>query len=196
MDLARRRAAAETRIFALQQARGVALLDGRSFDARELSALETELNAIEAAEGEAARRVRVAVEAAGRARIGALKEKLERRNAERLEAVERAEKAARDLCEAAKLWIAANGDCADLVRSLNTPKAHAKFGAGILNASETESRFGFMLTCALRPLFGLRRKLGMVTFPEALARFSGNWAETERTITEPEIILALKGAEQ
>lgn len=191
MDFTDRRAKVESRLAALQQARGVAMLDAKSFDSRELTALETEMNAIEAAEGEAARRVRVAVEAAGQARIDALKEKLERRNTERLEAVERAEKAARDLCEAAKLWIAANGDCADLVRALNQMG-----GAGILNASETESRLGFMLSNALRPLFGLRRKLGMVTFADALTRFAGNWREAEQSITEPEILAALKGADK
>jgi hypothetical protein len=191
MDLAKRRTTAETRIAALEQARGIALLDGKSFDARELTALETELDAINAAEGEAARRVRAAVEAAGQARIDALKEKLERRNTDRLEAVERAEQAARDLCEAAKLWIAANEDCGDLIRSLKQSG-----GGGILNANETESRLGFMLACALKPLFGMRRKLGMVTFPDSLPRFAGNWREAEQTITEPEILAALKGAEK
>ncbi|TGR22401.1 MULTISPECIES: hypothetical protein [unclassified Mesorhizobium] len=192
MDLARRRAAAETRILALQQARGVALLDGKSFDNRELTALETELDAIGAAEGEEARRSREAAIAAEKARLAGLREKLTKRNEERLEAAAKAEQAARDFTEQCKLWIAANHDCADTVRKLNQ-----KGGAGIIDKNETELRISQMLACVLKPLTGMGRKLGLVTLPDAVpSRFGGKWAETERTITEPEIILALKGAEQ
>lgn len=191
MDLARRRAAAETRIFALQQARGVALLDGKSFDSRELTALETELEAITAAEGEEARRAREAAITAEKARIAGLRDKLVKRNEERLEAAAKAEQAARDFTEQVKLWIAANADCADTVRKLNQ-----KGGAGIIDENETKIRISLMLACVVKPLTGMGRKLGLITFPDTQDRYSGDWAATERTVTEPEIILALKGAEQ
>lgn len=187
MDLARRRAAAETRILALQQARGVALLDGKSFDSRELTALETELEAIEAAEGEEARRSREAAGMAERARLAGLREKLVKRNEERLEAAAKAEQAARDFTEQVKLWIAANGDCAGLVRDLNQ-----KGGAGILDKNDTAIRISRLLANVLKPLTGLTRRFGLMTLPDAPLA-SGNWAVTERNITEPEILAVLKG---
>ncbi|TPJ85523.1 hypothetical protein FJ434_16490 [Mesorhizobium sp. B2-5-13] len=191
MDFAKRRATAETRIAALQQARGVAMLDAKSFDSRELTALETELDAINAAEGEAARRVREAVAAAEKARIASLRTKLAKVNEERLEAAGQAEKAARDFTEQTKLWIAANADAARLVRSLNKTGG----GAGLFDAGETEQRISRFLTNVLKPLTGLGRKLGQITFPDYWNRFDGSWAEIERTITEPEILAILKGTD-
>ncbi|CDX58577.1 hypothetical protein MPL3365_30191 [Mesorhizobium plurifarium] len=192
MDLARRRAAAETRIFALQQARGVALLDGKSFDSRELTALETELDAITAAEGEEARRSREVAIAAEKARLTGLREKLAKRNTERLEAAAKAEQAARDLCEALKLWAALNGDAADLVRALN-PQSGPKRSAGLLDRNETEIRMSRFLANVMKPLTGIGRKLGPITFPDYWNRFDGEWAKIERSLTEPEIQSALKG---
>lgn len=191
MDLARRRAEAEVRVHALQQARGVALLDGRSFDSRELTALETELEAITAAEGEEARRAREAAIIAEKARLAGLRDKLAKRNEERLEAAAKAEQAARDFTEQVKLWIAANRDCADTVRKLNQ-----KGGAGIIDENETRLRVSLLLASVVKPLTGMGRKLGLIAFPDQQDRFGGNWAETERTITEPEIVAALEGAEQ
>ncbi|TPJ50630.1 MULTISPECIES: hypothetical protein [unclassified Mesorhizobium] len=167
------------------------MLDDKPFDLEEILGVERELSGLTAAEGEQMRRQRMEAAAAGQARIDALKEKLERRNTERLEAVERAEKAAIDLREASKQWIAANGDCAGLVRALNQTG-----GAGILDPHETEVRLSHMLTCALKPLFGLRRKLGMIVFPDAWSRFAGSWKEAEQSITEHEILAALKGADR
>ncbi|MEI9414725.1 hypothetical protein [Mesorhizobium sp. Cs1321R2N1] len=167
------------------------MLDAKSFDSRELAALETELQAIDAAEGEAMRREREAATAAEKARRDGLRQKLERFNEDRLEAAERAEKAARDLCEAGKLWIAANGDCARIVRALNATGG----GAGLLDATETETRLSLMLTNVLKPLVGLRRKFGMIAFPDALGRFAGNWREIEAASTQTEILSVLKGAD-
>ncbi|RWN11462.1 hypothetical protein [Mesorhizobium sp.] len=190
MDLARRRAEAETRIFTLQQARGVALLDGKSFDNRELTALETELEAITAAEGEEARRTREAAVAAEKARLAGLQHKLDLLNGERLEIAWKAQKSAEELCEYIKLWLVMNADCARLVRTLN-----GKGGAGILDRNDTAIRISRLLANTLKPLTGLGRQFGLIKFPDAPLE-SAHWAETERKLTNPEIAAVLKGSDE
>ncbi|TIL43414.1 hypothetical protein [Mesorhizobium sp.] len=188
-DISTRRTEAETRLTELKHRQGVALLDDQEFDHTPLDAVEKELAALDAAEGEAVRRQREQAAKAEEARRTALKEKLERLNQDRLDAAERAEEAARAFTEASKEWIARNADCARIVRALNKTGG----GAMLLDAGETEMRLSQMLTCALKPLFGLRRKLGMIVFPDPWSRYAGEWKETERTNTESEILAVLKG---
>ncbi|TPM33887.1 hypothetical protein FJ955_03900 [Mesorhizobium sp. B2-2-2] len=190
-DLAARLVDAEARLEAVKRTSGQAMLEGRDIDHMAMAAIEAEISSIYAAGGEIARREREEATATERARRDGLRQKLERLNQDRLEAAEQAEKAARDLCEAGKLWIAANGDCARIVRALNASGG----GAGVLDASETETRLSLMLTNVLKPLVGLRRKFGMIAFPDALSRFADNWADVERANTETEILAVLKGAD-
>jgi hypothetical protein len=187
-DLSTQLADAETRLEAARKMAGVAVLEGRDIDHMAMAAIEAEITSIHAAGGELARREREAAAVAERARREGLRQKLIKMNQERLEAAGRAEKAASDLCEALKLWTALNGEAARLVRAL-----HGKGGAGQLDRNETEARMSRFLANAMKPLTGLGRKLGMITFPDYWNRFDGDWAKIESSLTEPEIQSALKG---
>ncbi|MER9936143.1 hypothetical protein [Mesorhizobium sp. M0088] len=184
MDLARRRATTETRIADLQQARGTALLDGKSFDPRELTALETELAAIDAAEGEVMRRQRVAASEAERERMANLRVTLTVVEENRLAAVDRAEKAARDLVENLKEVRARAADVARLLRAL---------GSGSLPLEETENRMSWRLTAALKPLTGFGRRYGQIVTPEARSPFNDPWRAAEQAVAGPDVSKALKG---
>jgi hypothetical protein len=178
---------AESRLEAAKRASGTAVLEGRDVDHMAMAAIEAEITSLHAAGGEMARREREAAAEAERARIAGLKEKLRRIDADRLEAVDKAEKAARDLCSNLRLWIAFNADAARIVRVLKGG------GAGILDSNETEMRISQMLGSALKPLFGNRRKLGQISFFTILDRFSGSWRRLERDATDNEIQIALRG---
>ncbi|PTE11544.1 hypothetical protein [Mesorhizobium helmanticense] len=188
MDLARRRTTTETRIATLRQARGVAMLDAKSFDSRELTALETELEAIEAAEGEAVRRERDQAAAAEQERLANLRKTLTIVEENRLEAVDRAEKAARDLCDALKEVRARSADATKLLRSLGVRPAVQ------LDVYESEFRLSLRFAAALKPLVGLRRRYGQIAFPEARTPYDKGWRAEEQAIATPDISRALKGS--
>ena len=189
-DLSTQLADAESRLEAAKKMAGAAMLEGRDIDHMAMAAIEAEITSIHAAGGEIARREREAAAEAERSRIAGLKDKLRRIDADRLEAAEKAEKAAKDLCSALRLWIAFNSDAARIVRSLKGG------GAGLLDPMETEMRISHMLGSTLKPLFGNRRKLGQISFFTILDRYAGSWRKLERDATDAEIHLALKGHEQ
>ena len=178
---------AETRLEAARKMAGVAMLEGRDIDHMAMAAIEAEITSIHAAGGEMARREREAAAEAEKARIAGLKEKLRRIDSDRLEAADKAEKAAKDLCSALRLWIAFNSDAARIVRALKGS------GAVMLDPTETEMRISHMLGSALKPLFGNRRKLGQISFFTILDRYAGSWRRLERDASDHEIQTVLKG---
>ncbi|RWB77487.1 MAG: hypothetical protein EOQ50_05365 [Mesorhizobium sp.] len=186
-DLPAQLADAEARLEAAKKMAGVAVLEGRDIDHMAMAAIEAEITSIHAAGGEIARREREAAATAERSRIASLEDKLKRLNSERYEAATKAQEAAEQLCEQIKLWLGTNRDCARVARSLNP-----KNGAGILDNPDTEIRISRMLAHALKPVSGLRRRFGLISFPEAPLA-SGDWAETEKKITEAAILAVLKG---
>ncbi|RWM04570.1 MAG: hypothetical protein EOR68_02870 [Mesorhizobium sp.] len=188
-DLATQLADAEARLEAARKMAGVAMLEGRDIDHMAMAAIEAEITSIHAAGGEIARKEREAAAEAERNRIAGLKDKLKRIDADRLEQAEKAEKAAKDLCSALRLWIAFNTDAARIVRALKGG------GAGLLDPIETEMRISHMLGSTLKPLFGNRRKLGQISFFTILDRYAGSWRKLERDATDHEIHSALKGTE-
>lgn len=189
-DLSTQLADAEARLESAKKMAGTAVLEGHAVDIAAMMAIEAEIEGIRSAGGELARREREAAAEAERSRIAGLKEKLRRIDADRLEAAEKAEKAAKDLCSALRLWIAFNADAARIVRALKGG------GAGLLDPIETELRISHMLGSTLKPLFGNRRKLGQISFFTILDRYAGSWRRLERDATDTEIQIALKGAEQ
>jgi hypothetical protein len=99
---------AEQRLTTLRRERGVAKLDGKAFDDDTITQAESAIDALSEAEAEATRRERTAAAAAIAERLKALAADLKAREEERLSAVGRAEKAARQL-------VAALDDAADIV---------------------------------------------------------------------------------
>lgn len=180
---------AEGRLEAAKRAAGAAVLEGRDVDHMAMAAIESEITALYAAGGELARQEREAVAEAERSRIAGLREKLRRIDADRLDAVEKAERAAKDLCSALRLWIAFNTDAARIVRALKGG------GGGLLDPIETEMRISHMLGSVLKPLFGNRRKLGQISFFTILDRYAGSWSRLERDATDNEIQILLKGTD-
>lgn len=188
-DLPTQLADAESRLEAARKMAGVAVLEGRDIDHMAMAAIEAEITSIHAAGGEVARREREAAAEAERNRIAGLREKLRRIDADRLDAAEKAEKAAKDLCSSLRLWIAFNTDAARIVRALKGG------GAGLLDPGETELRISHMLGSTLKPLFGNRRKLGQISFFTILDRYAGSWRRLERDATDNEIQSVLKGTD-
>ncbi|TGT35692.1 hypothetical protein [Mesorhizobium sp. M8A.F.Ca.ET.165.01.1.1] len=189
-DLPTHLADAEARLEAARKTAGAAVLEGRDIDHMAMMAIEAEIEGIHAAGGEIARREREARATAERNRIAGLREKLDRLNIERIEVASKANKAASELCEYIKPWLVMNADCARLVRTLN-----GKGGAGILDKPDSEIRISRMLACTLKPLTGLGRKFGLMTF-QGVPLDTVSWADTEQATTSPEILAVLKGADK
>ncbi|TIO26937.1 hypothetical protein [Mesorhizobium sp.] len=187
-DISTRRIEAETRLAELRQMQGIALLDDTEFDHSPLNAVENELAALDAAEGEAVRRQREQAAAAEQERLANLRQTLAIVEEHRLEAVDRAEKAARDLTDALKEVRARSADATRLLRALGVHPAVQ------LDTYESEFRMSLRFATALKPLVGLRRRYGQIAFPEARTPFDQPWRAAEAAIANPDIDKALKGS--
>lgn len=187
-DISTRRVEAETRLTELRQMQGIALLDDQEFDTAPLSEVERELSALDAAEGEAVRRQRVEAAAAEQQRLVNLRKTLTVVEENRLEAVDRAEKAARDLCDALKEVRARSADGTRLLRALGVRPAV------LLDVYELEFRMSLRFAAAIKPLVGLGRRFGQITFPEARSPYDKPWRAEEQAIANPDISRALKGS--
>ncbi|RWO63082.1 hypothetical protein [Mesorhizobium sp.] len=187
-DISTRRTEAETRLATLRQMQGVALLDDQDFDHSPLNEVEKELAALDAAEGEAVRRQREQAAAAELQRLANLRETLAIVEENRLEAVDRAEKAARDLCDALKEVRARSADATRLLRALGVHPAV------LLDTYESEFRMSLRLAAAIKPLVGLGRRFGQITFPEGRSPYDKPWRAEEQALATPDISRALKGS--
>lgn len=187
-DISTRRTEAETRLAELRQMQGIALLDDTEFDHSPLNAVEKELAALDAAEGEAVRRQRQEAARAEQERLANLRKTLTVVEENRLEAVDRAEKASRDLCDALKEVRARSADGTRLLRALGVHPAVQ------LDTYESEFRLSLRFAAALKPLVGLGRRFGQITFPEARSPYDKPWRAEEQAIANPDISRALKGS--
>lgn len=186
-DIAARRQDAESRLVELKHMQGIALLDGKDFDDAPLSEIERELSGLQAAEGEAARRQRMAASEAEQERLNNLRNTLAIVEENRLGAVDRSEKAARDFVENMKEVRARAADVSRLLRAL---------GVGSLALEETENRMSWRLTAALKPLTGFGRRFGQIVTPEARSPFNDPWRAAEQAAAGPDISKALKGSSE
>lgn len=184
-----RRRSVEDRLQAMRHAQGVAMLDGKDFDASTLQSLSGELDAITAAEGEEARRKRQSASLAEMERLTNLRATLGVVEEHRLEAVDRAEKAIRDLVEALKEVRARSADSVSIVRALGV-------NSMALDAYEVEHRMSLRFATALKPLVGLRRRYGQITFPEARSPYDQPWRAAEDAATTNDVSRALKGSSE
>jgi hypothetical protein len=187
IDIGARRHEAGERLEQLRHQQGVALLDGKQFEDVGIAELEREMSALDVAEGEQLRRHREAQAAAEKERLANLRQTLSIVEEQRLEAVDRAETAARDLCEAVKEALARSADAARLLRALNVSTIQ-------LDTYEAEFRLSVRITCALKPLAGIKARFGQISFPAARAPFDEPWRPAEAAIAEPNITRALKGS--
>ncbi|TIL43646.1 hypothetical protein [Mesorhizobium sp.] len=186
-DISTRRTEAETRLAELRQLQGVALLDDQDFYHAPLDEVEKELAALDAAEGEAVRRQRQEAARAEQERLANLRKTLTIVEEHRLEAVDRAEKAAHSPTDALKEVRARSADATRLLRSLGVHPATQ------LDAYESEFRMSLRFATALKPLVGLRRRFGQIAFPEARTPFDQPWRTAEAAIANPDISKALRG---
>lgn len=171
LDLAGDRADLVSRIGALQAEQGRAVLDGAKFDTRELSRLEAELRGLDAARDEQVRRERIEASAEWAATRKRQLAELAQLEDKRLEAVGRAEKAARDL--AAVLT--------DLKAIAHEEAAHAA-GMGIATLSIAspvfEKRISNRLAAVLRDVSGVR--YGHLELHASHRSPADNWTDAER----------------
>lgn len=176
-DFMARRASLAARIEEMRAAEGAALLDGEKFNRAPLDRLRAELEALDAAEGEASRRdaEKAAIEAARlrKERLAALS------NAEdaRLAAIDRAEAAARELADA---LVAAEKAKAEVLA------IHSQLGGKpIMALLDHSNRISRRLSAVMKPLTGLTRRFGQVEFRESLPHERGPWRDSEAALVAP-----------
>ncbi|WJI63028.1 hypothetical protein NLY43_31415 [Mesorhizobium sp. C416B] len=184
-DFSSRKREAESRLVELKHMHGIAMLDGKPFDLAEMADVERELSGLEAAEGEAVRRERLEAAKTEEARLEGLRQTLIVVEEHRLEAADRAEKAARDVAEALKEFRLRSADAARLLRALGVNN--------VLALDETDHRMSWRLTAALKPLVGHVRRFGQIVFPEARSPYDQPWRAEEQAIAGRYISKALKG---
>lgn len=186
-DISTRRTEAENRLTELKHMHDIAMLDDKPFDLAEMIDVERELSGLDAAEGEAVRRQRQEAARAEQERLANLRQTLTVVEENRLEAVDRAEKAARDLCDALKEVRARSADGTRLLRALGVRPAV------LLDVFETEFRMSLRLAAAIKPLVGLGRRFGQITFPEGRSPYDKPWRAEEQALANPDISRALEG---
>jgi hypothetical protein len=179
--LAERRDDALARLDLLRRRRGAAFLDGNTFDDGEIIAAEQEADALAQAEVEAVRRERDD-EAARLATIAAtLSGELADKEQERLAAVGRAEKGARELVAGLAAALKAADETRELAGRLGKP-VPAK-----LDRPAMASRLSQRLVAILATLPGHRYRFGAVEWRSCWRKAEDDWAENERVELQEDI---------
>jgi hypothetical protein len=184
-DWGTRRLDAQARLSELRNARGVALLDGRPFDDGEITRAEAELDAIEVAQVEAARRGRDEAAAVHRQAVARKKAKLRKMFKERMQAVDDAENA----CVGLMLALKAIHDTDMSMRGLIADLGY-RLPAG-LSAVSIELRLSLRISDALSAAIARSGKFGRINFAAPSqgprladgTRRSDSWRDTELTAT-------------
>lgn len=160
-NIAERRTEAAAKLDMLRRERGAAVLDGIEFDASAITAAESEIDALDAAEAEETRRIRESAAMARREQRAAQREKLAVVADQRLDAIRQAEAACKVLADALGAVVARSSDAAALIRSLGF------IVPSTLSEADVTLRASIRIAAAMRALTGYRRKFGAITFPEA-----------------------------
>lgn len=188
IDLSERKRDLESQTEVLRRQHGAAVLDGVQFDVTPLLAAESEMEAISVAEGEMARRHRAETATAEAMRIAGVREKLGVTETHRLEAVERAERAARDLAGALSEARHYGKEATRMLRSLGVHPSME------LDHYEQETRLSMRLSATMRSLTGLSGRFGNLHFStKGDRRFDAGWREAEQAVALPNIQKAMKG---
>lgn len=180
-SLAERRDDALARLDSLRRQRGAAVLDGKTFDDRPIIAAEQAIDALAQAEIESIRRGRDE-EADRLAEIAAtLSEELADKECDRLTAVCRAERGARELVAGLGDALKAAGEVRGLARRLGKP-VPAK-----LDGPALASRLSQRLVAILSTLPGHRYRFGAVEWRSCWRNAEDDWAAHERAELSQEI---------
>lgn len=176
-DFMARRASLAASIEEMRAAEGAALLDGEKFNRAPLDRLRAELEALDAAEGEASRRdaEKAAIEAA-RLRKERLAALVKAEDA-RLAALSNAEAAARELCDALVAAEKAKGE----VLAINSQLG----GKPIMALLDHSNRVSRRLSAIMGPVSGLTRRYGQIEFRESLPQERGPWRDSEAALVAP-----------
>lgn len=176
-DFLSRRLGIMARLEELSREEGAALLDGKPYSRAKADKLKAELEALDSAEGEAARRdaEKQAIEAARlrKERLAALAKAEDTR----LAAIDRAEAAARELCDA---LIGAEKAKTEVL-AINSQLG----GKPILALLDHADRLSRRLSAVLKPLTGLRGRYGQIETKEALQHEHGPWRASEAELVAP-----------
>jgi hypothetical protein len=172
--LAERRDDALTRLDSLRRHRGAAILDGETFNDGAIIAAEQEVDALAQAEVEAVRRERDDEAARYTEIIAALSGELADKELERLAAIERAEKGARELVAGLAAAHHAAGEMRPLAGRLGKP-VPAK-----LDGPSMASRLSQRLVAILSTMPGHRYRFGAVEWRPCWRKAEDDWAECER----------------
>lgn len=173
------RSAIEDRIETLKRERGAAKLDGRKFDGSAIETLETELAALNDADGERARRDRAAAQAEIEEQRTKLRGQLATIEQDRLAAVADAEKAARSLSESIGRVIECSGDLATTLHRLTGAVPTE------LHVAEIENRLASRLSAVMRTTKGRSRyRIGHLDWLASHFSPETNWQEAEKALLE------------
>lgn len=172
-----RRRAILARLDELRHDEGAAVLDGGTYDRKVIDRLRAELESLDAAEGEAARREQAARDADAAALRADRMAKMHIVEEQRLTALERAEKAAHDLCDALKEARSRAGEVHSLGVALGLPRA--------MPALDHDNRISRRLSHALKPLTGLGWRYGAIEFHAPLMHETGPWRDAEADLMRP-----------
>jgi len=179
MNLQQRRIEVEAELEDLRRQRGAAKLDGQMFaQQQQLNRLQHELDSLVAAEGIHADRERADDESKRLQRLAALRSELTTLEEGRLEAIEMAEAAARNLVDSlnrAMLTTARMTKVAYLISGDSTPLPMLR--------NETENRFAGRLAGVLCLLNSVgRHRFGHLQFVTSLYPAADNWREKEEAV--------------
>ncbi len=180
LSLDHRKSEVLSRLDELRQARGTAYLDGAPFDYADIEAAERELEAIVAAEGEAARRERAAHAEAADARRREMWAMVARTEKRRLEALDKAQKAAKDMAAAIAETLACGVEITNLTHQLD-PSLKLSL------RDDFAERLSRHLSTELRAAIRFDRKWGAIQFPEHRDCDRGSWRAAEEKIQHPSL---------
>lgn len=186
-SIAGRRQDALARLETLRRRRGAAVLDGAPFDDDEIDKAEHEIDALAQAEVEAAHRARDA-EVARLAEISeSLGADIARKEGERLAAIARAEKGARDLVAGLGAALQAAGEIRGLARQRGQA-VPAK-----LDGPALASRLSQRLVAILATLPDHTYRFGAVEWRSCWRKAEDEWAAHERAELAQDIDQLTKG---
>ena len=186
---------AQARLAELRNARGVARLDGKAFDDREITKAEAELDAVKAAQVENTRRSRESVAEAHRKAQAARRAKLSKLHEKRLQAIEDAENACVGLMLALKQLQETDHAIRAVIADLGYRQPMAMTEMAVRD--RITLRIGDVLSAA-SPFRG--GKFGRLTLPSRCSgprladgtRRSDSWRETELAAAGTPILNIIK----
>lgn len=183
-DWSLERQQAAIKLETLRKERGVARLDGQAFDNALITAAEAELDALDAAEGEAVKRERIEYEAEMKRRRSVARSEVLRLEEQRLEAVQAAHTAAIDMMVALM-------DIQTYADKLSTTLQTLGVSSWEAPASGTRDRLSRRLASVMGPLMTSSRQYGAIAFPEPVSTYSAEWLTDERRLLAADIERAL-----